>query len=51
MVVNRLLKKGVFKIVNINDVLEGVRLFKLQFVDEIKNTRTNKAFKKSRLII
>ena len=32
-------------------MLKGVRLFNLQFVDEIKNKRTNKAFKKSQLII
>ena len=37
--------------VDINDVLEGARLFKSRFVDEIKNTRTDKAFEKSRLVI
>ena len=46
-----LLKKGVFKIIKLYNMLKGVRLFNLQFVDEIKNKRTNKAFKKSQLII
>ena len=33
------------------DVLEGVRIFNSQFIDEIKNAGTDKAFKKSRLVI
>jgi len=33
------------------DVLEGVRIFNLRFINEIKHPNTNKAFKKLRLII
>jgi hypothetical protein len=34
-----------------SNVLQGVYIFNLWFVDEIKHPGTNKAFKKSRLII
>ena len=33
------------------DVPQGVRIFNLRFIDEIKHPGTNKAFKKLRLII
>ena len=33
------------------DVLQGVYIFNLYFVDEIKYLGTNKAFKKLRLVI
>ena len=46
-----MLEKGVFKTVNITDVPKGVRIFNSQFVDEIKNARTDKAFEKSRLVV
>ena len=49
--VNRLINKGVFYIVNISEVLKGLRIFNLYFVNEIKNIGTKKAFEKSRLII
>ena len=32
-------------------MLKGVRHFNLQFINKIKNKGTNKAFKKSRLVI
>ena len=32
-------------------MLKGVRLFNLQFINKIKNKKTDKAFKKSQLII
>jgi hypothetical protein len=46
-----LLKKGVFEITKLADVPQGVRLFNLRFVDEIKNPGTEKAFEKSRLVV
>jgi hypothetical protein len=46
-----LLEKGVFEIVKLADVPQGVRLFNSRFVDEIKNLGTDKAFKKSRLVV
>ena len=49
--INSLLKKGVFKFIDIANVLKGVKIFNSQFVNKIKNTRTDKAFEKSRLII
>ena len=33
------------------DVLQGVRIFNLYFINKIKHPSTNKAFKKLRLII
>jgi hypothetical protein len=33
------------------DVLEGVCIFNLRFINKIKHPSTNKAFKKLRLII
>jgi len=46
-----LLKKGVFEIVRLTDIPQGVRLFNSRFVDEIKNKGTDKAFEKSRLVV
>ena len=33
------------------DILQGVHIFNLRFINKIKYFNTNKAFKKSRLII
>ena len=41
------LKKSVFKIIKLYNILKGVRFFNLQFINKIKNKGTNKAFKKS----
>ena len=49
--VTGLLKKGVFKIIKLYNIPKGVRLFNLRFINKIKNKGTDKAFKKSRLII
>jgi hypothetical protein len=49
--INGLLEKGVFAVVTDSDVPQGVHIFNSRFVDEIKHPSTNKAFKKSRLII
>ena len=49
--INGLLEKGVFKFINTTDVPEGARIFNSRFVDEIKNAKTDKAFKKSRLVV
>ena len=46
-----LLKKGVFKIIKLYNILKGVKLFNLQFINKIKNKGTDKAFKKSQLVI
>ena len=46
-----LLEKGVFQVIKLTNVPMGVRLFNLQFVDEVKNAGTNKAFEKSRLVV
>jgi len=46
-----LLAKGVFEIVKLNDVPDGIRLFNLRFVDEVKNKSTDKAFEKLRLVV
>jgi len=47
----RLIKKGIFKIINANIISGNVQIFKLRFINKIKNKGTKKAFKKSRLII
>ena len=45
------LKKGVFIVITEKDVLQGVRIFNSRFINKIKHPSTNKAFKKSRLVI
>ena len=49
--INGLLKKSVFIIIAEKDVPQGVYIFNSRFVDEIKHPGTNKAFKKSRLVV
>jgi hypothetical protein len=49
--INGLLEKGVFVVIIDSDVLQGVYIFNLRFVDEIKHLGTDKAFKKSRLVV
>jgi len=49
--INGLLKKGVFAVITEKDVPQGVRIFNLYFVNEIKHLGTNKAFEKLRLVI
>ncbi|KAE8549025.1 hypothetical protein EYB25_007540 [Talaromyces marneffei] len=44
--INRLTEKGVFEAVDPKDVPLNIRIFNLQFVDEIKNPGTDKAFEK-----
>ena len=48
---NKLFKKRVFEIINIEDVLIKARIFDNCFVNQIKNEGIEKAFEKSRLII
>jgi hypothetical protein len=48
---NSLLKKGVFKLINIADIPQRVRIFNSRFVNQIKDAGTDKAFKKSRLVV
>jgi hypothetical protein len=48
---NGLLEKGVFELVDIADVPQGVRIFNSRFVDQIKDAGTDKAFEKSRLVV
>jgi hypothetical protein len=49
--INGLLKKGVFAVIIDSDVPQGVCIFNLRFINEIKYPNTNKAFEKSRLVI
>lgn len=49
--VTGLIEKGVFQVVDLKEIPPDIRIFKLRFVDEIKNQGTNKAFKKSRLVV
>ena len=46
-----LLEKGVFQLADPQDVPTDARIFKSQFVDEIKNAGTEKAFEKSCLVV
>ena len=48
---NGLLDKGVFEIVDKEDIPGGARIFNTRFVDEIKNPGTAEAFEKSRLVV
>ena len=49
--INGLLKKNIFKFINTVNILKRVRIFNSWFVNEIKNAKIDKAFKKSRLVI
>jgi hypothetical protein len=49
--INGLLKKGVFVVIIKRAILQGVYIFNLRFVNEIKYPSTDKAFKKLRLVI
>jgi hypothetical protein len=49
--INRLLEKGVFAVVIDIDVPQGVHIFNSRFIDEIKHLSTDRAFKKSRLVV
>ena len=46
-----LLEKSVFQVVNPKDVPVGIQVFNSQFVNEIKNAGTDKAFEKSCLVV
>jgi hypothetical protein len=49
--INDLLKRQVFEIITISEVLKNVRIFNSHFVDEIKHSDTSQAYEKSRLVI
>jgi hypothetical protein len=49
--INGLLERGVFAIVNEADISQDIRIFNSRFVDEIKNSGTNEAYEKSRLVV
>jgi hypothetical protein len=49
--INGLLKKDIFAVIIEKDVLQGIYIFNLRFINKIKHLSTDKAFKKSRLII
>jgi len=49
--ISSLLEKGAFKFVNVSEVPKDTRIFGSQFVNEIKNSGTNKAYEKSRLVM
>ena len=46
-----MLKKGVFKVIAQQDIPASARVFGSRFVDNVKNKGTDKAFKKSRLVV
>ena len=49
--INRLLKKGVFIVIIEKNVPQGVCIFNLHFINEIKHSGIDKAFKKLRLVV
>ena len=49
--INGLLEKGVFVVIMERDILQGVHIFNSCFINEIKYFNTDKAFKKSKLVI
>ena len=49
--INRLLKKDIFAVIMEKDVPQGVYIFNLCFINEIKYLNTDKAFKKLKLVI
>ena len=49
--INGLFKKGVFVVITEKDIPQSIRIFNSRFINKIKHLNTDKAFKKSRLII
>ena len=49
--IDELLKKKIFKFVNISEIFQNTKIFNARFVNEIKNENTKKIFEKSRLIM
>jgi hypothetical protein len=45
------LKRQVFEIIIISEMLKNVRIFNSRFVDEIKHSNISQAYEKSRLVI
>ena len=49
--INRLIAKGVFEFVQYNKAMDGLQLFNLRLVNEVKGKATNILYEKSRLVI
>jgi hypothetical protein len=49
--INDLLKRQVFELIIISEVLKNVRIFNSRFVDEIKHFDISQAYEKSRLVV
>src|SRR5438045_1930342 len=49
--IDGLLERGIFRITHKNDIPEGTWIFGSRFVDKIKHEGTERAFKKSRLVV
>ena len=49
--IDELLKKKIFKFVNVNEIFQNIKIFNARFVNKIKNENTKKIFEKSRLIM
>jgi hypothetical protein len=49
--INDLLKRQVFEIISISEVLKNVRIFNSRFVNEIKHSDISQAYEKSRLVV
>jgi hypothetical protein len=49
--INDLLKRQVFEIIIISEVLKNVRIFNFRFVDEIKHSDTSQTYEKFKLMI
>ncbi len=49
--INDLLKRQVFEIITISEVLKNVRIFNSRFVDDIKHSDISQAYEKFRLMI
>ncbi len=45
------MKRQVFEIITISEILKNVRIFNSRFVDELKHSNISQAYKKSRLVI
>ena len=46
-----LINTNIFKLVHFSDISESMRIFNFRFINEMKNAETDKAFKKSKLVI
>lgn len=49
--ITKLLKKSIFKVIILKEILSNIQVLKSRFLDGIKNPSIDKAYKKSSLVV